>query len=98
MRVEDKSRFAGRFLRFVERGIDGTFDGSSIEGWLEGVAVIELVRSSRAWLPEAPAATISMASSSLEARLLHSALTSWPEPGVVIWVTGLMIAGSTGVR
>lgn len=76
VRVEDRSRFAGRFLRFAERRIGGVYVGSSMEGWLEEAAAIELVRSSKAWLPEAPAATISMASSSLEARLLHSALTS----------------------
>jgi len=84
MRVEERSRFAGRLLRFVERDIGGTFDGSRMGGWLVEAAAIELVRSSRAWLPEAPAATISMASSSLEPRLFQSALMSCPEPGVVI--------------
>jgi hypothetical protein len=82
MRVEERSRFAGRFLRFVERDIGGVFDGNTMDGWLEEAAAIELVRSSRAWLPEAPAATISIASSSLEARLPHSALTSRSKPGV----------------
>ena len=97
MRVEERSRFAGRFLRFAEREVEGMLDGSNMEGWLEATG-IELVRSSRAWPPEAPAATMSIASSSLEARLLHSALTSSLELGDLIWVTGLMIAGSAGVR
>ena len=96
MRVEERSRFAGRLLRFVERDTGGLLGGNNMEGWLEEAVTIELVRSSRACPPEAPAATISIASSSLEARLLHSALTSCPEPGA--WVTGLRTAGSTGVR
>ena len=98
MRAEERSRFAGRFLRFVERETGGIFEGSNIEGWLEEAADIELVRSSRAWLPEAPAATISMASSSLEARLLHSTLMSSLEPEEVIRVTELSTAGSAGAR
>ena len=98
MRVAERSRFAGRFLRFVERETGGGVVGDKTEGWLEEAAAIELVRSSSAWLPEAPAATISMASSSLEARLLHSVLTSSFEPVVVICGTGLRITDSTGVR
>jgi len=98
MRVEDRSRFAGRFLRVVERDTVGASEGNSMEGWLEETTAIELVRSSRAWLPDAPAATMSMASSSLEVRLLHSVFMSWSEPGVVMRVTWLRIAGSAGVR
>lgn len=94
--MAERSRFAGRFLRFAEREVGEVVADERMEGWLEEGAVIELVRSSSAWPPEAPAATISMASSSLEARLLHSALTSSFKPVVVIWGTG--IAGSTGVR
>lgn len=76
IRVADRSRFAGRFLRFVERDVGGGDVDDRMEGWLDEAGAIELVRSSSAWLPEAPAARISMASSSLETRLLHSALTS----------------------
>ena len=48
MRVEERSRFAGRFLRFVEREIEGMLEGKGTEGWLEETADIALVRSSRA--------------------------------------------------
>ena len=98
MRDAERSKSGGRFLRFVERDGEGTVVDDRMEGWLGEAAAIELVRSSRAWLPEDPAATISIASSSLETRLFHSALTSSFDPVVAIWATGLNIEGSAGVR
>lgn len=76
IRVAERSKFAGRLLRIVDRDVGGGVVGDRIEGWLEEAAAIELVRSSNARLPEAPAATISIASSSLETWLFHSALIS----------------------
>lgn len=60
-RAKDKSRFAGLLL---------LLEGAELmtAGRLEsaGALRVVLVRSSKAWLPEAPAATILIASSSLE--------------------------------
>lgn len=60
-RARDKSRFAGLLL--LLEGVE-----LMTEGRLESAVVVRvaLVRSSNAWLPEAPAATMLIASSSLE--------------------------------